>query len=952
MSSRALSTLRAVAPLSLSLSLVGCSLAYCGDDAFTRERELRYGEIAGTALLPGPEPKPAAFVQANVRGTSFVRRTNSEGRFVFSGLQEGPWMVTVNEDADGDGKPERRRVVSAVLRQTPHRTSPSYVPFVAGEGQTQLSGVDVGEVLLEGTVRVSGRVLVDDGGGPVPPVEKGQVAVVVAGRNLDLPRLGSDGTDLVSLGAEAKTGVDDQGRFVLRNVSGGDVYLLVLVYEEGLSPGVPGALVQVSAPLSLRAEGERVDLDDDIVLPDELDTPRRPAQLLFSPPPSASEQVYLVLVPPGLEMPPCEDAPIDYSSSPFPYALTTAQIPAGAAPQFQDVPVGLWDMQACFTSSPSGTLFAQPVAPETPDELPVLLGPVLLSDLPACVPSRPCEVDADCGDGLTCDVDAGRCEAPEGWLDCDGDGARGLPPITNDDERALWAACVSACFEGAGVAAGDLTCDAPDGNTYDCDDDGDGQPDVTEAQECYGVGRGTDSDGDGICDGVDPFPECRANTAAACEAGAEPDVPTVPQAYAGDTGTNTEMCPVEREVGPAEEGERDWCQAGASGELDTCPIGSMRCSFTPTDREGEPPPPRCDAETGRGCDEGMECVPELANAEGIAPCRDVDAGFCEGFCERPGFTCVELEGADGPTMGCVSEMSPSPDVFGELDCECCPPGASSCGRGPNGFDTFWSPTICSLAELEELWERCHSGSGDPRPPTDGGVVDDAGIGGTDAGTGGDTNDAGQVPDDCVDVEPSLGFEPPPFGVACVNIVGGQLVLVGQSDLIQIDLRDVRELRGNLLIQGNPSLVTILAPALEVVRGAVVIDNNPVLTGMDLPALTEIDGDLGIWRNPQVVVPVHLAEDGPVTVNGLRRVSANACSNALFDCEPFGTVHCGPVPDPLNPGGDAFGGLAVCFGCADDNICIEQGTGTCDVDYFGSAGQGTYTCTAGGVPPSP
>src|SRR5690606_10590633 len=109
-------------------------------------------EIAGTALIPAPERKPAAFVQASVRGTPFVRRTNSEGRFVFSSLEEGPWMVTVSEDDDGDGKPERRRILSAVLRHAPHRTAPSYVPLLVNEGEPQLSGIDVGDVLLEGTV--------------------------------------------------------------------------------------------------------------------------------------------------------------------------------------------------------------------------------------------------------------------------------------------------------------------------------------------------------------------------------------------------------------------------------------------------------------------------------------------------------------------------------------------------------------------------------------------------------------------------------------------------------------------------------------------------------------------------------------------------------------------------------------------------------------------------------
>src|SRR5690606_3857320 len=133
-----------------------------------------------------------------------------------------------------------------------------------------------------------------------------------------------------------------------------------------------------------------------------------------------------------------------------------------------DVPVGVWDMQACFSRSPPGTLYAQPIAPELSDEAQVLLGPVLLTDAPLCVASRPCEEDADCGAGLTCDESAGRCEAPEDWFDCDGDGARALPRIENEEHRALWASCVSECFQAAGSAAADSTCTASDGNDYDC----------------------------------------------------------------------------------------------------------------------------------------------------------------------------------------------------------------------------------------------------------------------------------------------------------------------------------------------------------------------------------------------------------------------------------------------------------------------------------------------------
>ena len=86
---------------------------------------------------------------------------------------------------------------------------------------------------------------------------------------------------------------------------------------------------------------------------------------------------------------------------------------------------------------------------------------------------------------------SGLCQAGE---DCDGDGVRGIP-------RNLLQACSASCITGA------ATC-VLDGETYDCEDDGDGQIDSTEPQ-CYGVGSGTDCDGDGICDWEDDDPFCR-----------------------------------------------------------------------------------------------------------------------------------------------------------------------------------------------------------------------------------------------------------------------------------------------------------------------------------------------------------------------------------------------------------------------------------------------------------
>jgi len=529
------------APLLALLATAGCSIAFCLDEsAFSRDADLFSGEIHGQAVDERGERIP--YAQVTVPGTQRTVRADSEGAFVLWDLTAGSWVLKVTSDADGDGIPERRRVLATTLREVEHRRQTEFIPGVTNR-PTELTGIDVGAVTLEGTAEVGGRVLITPpgGGDPVPPAQLGKNVVVLAARNFGLPREASDGVDLVSLGAEVKTGVDAEGDFLLRNVGAGSLHLLLLVFDATVQVGDLSGFERASAPVFVRAQAdETATLGQPLVLPDFTPTTLEitSMQLLVTPPPPGSEEMYAVFVPPGRESPPCEFPPPDYSTLPsFSHARTTAVRPAASLVTFADAPVGLWDVKVCVSGAAAaqGVLYEQTVQTESADVPAALVGPVLLGEaVDPCLQYRGrCRDDADCGAGsLVCDKDAegddtGRCVAPsdEPYLDCDGDGVRGLPPVpTTGEVPAVWSACAEACTVGD-APLGERVCSFEE-NGWDCDDDGDGQADVTEDPACYGIGKGIDSDSDGICDGLDQFPECTANNATDCVAGTD-DEPQV-----------------------------------------------------------------------------------------------------------------------------------------------------------------------------------------------------------------------------------------------------------------------------------------------------------------------------------------------------------------------------------------------------------------------------------------
>jgi hypothetical protein len=123
--------------------------------------------------------------------------------------------------------------------------------------------------------------------------------------------------------------------------------------------------------------------------------------------------------------------------------------------------------------------------------------------------------------------------------DRDADGLRALPdPAQNE---APWTACAATC--GAAFGSDAVASCTVGNDDFDCDDDTDGQPDVTEPFACVSLCGGTDLDGDGVCAPSDPFPSCADNIAAAAScSGAEEHEFSPPAPLIGSSCASTEEC--------------------------------------------------------------------------------------------------------------------------------------------------------------------------------------------------------------------------------------------------------------------------------------------------------------------------------------------------------------------------------------------------------------------------
>ncbi len=563
--------------LQVGLSVVVGVLVASACFTLERHRAIEPGSIGGVAVRADKDGEPARFSRIVSVNAGTTRRADKDGVFVVQGLAPGSWAMRFVDDSDGDGRGDRE-ALRAIRIST------------AADGTTD--AVLLGDVGLDGTFEIQGAVTISGVPGvPAGPPTGAVLAKVYAIRSLDVVDVASARSDLQTLllGVEQEASVDANGRFRFLGVGSGDVQLVGAFFER-TPDGKAGGLLGLSAPVLV--SGIAGDTKDTTTSPLEipydatLGGARRSIQLGLAPAPSGAVTVRFV----GVDGTIIDELTVD-----------------GGASVVLDAPIGLSNLELQDADGKTGTLPQQLLLPEGLDvtDGSPLWGPVLLSAVGPCGPS---------GD------------------DCDGDGLSGLPRLDVDEagaflgDTATWAACTEACTNAFGAEGGDATCEAP-GGPFDCEDDGDGQPDVTEHPRCYGPGLGTDLDGDGLCEpGDDPFPLCKENdpAAPACAADAPPPPPPPPQSFPEEPLPVTDGGDGGDDAGPqgCSDGTHDnglgacvpTVTSLASGDNHSCAVvqGRVKCWGRNTD-----------GQTGKGTAGGNDPSPATVVLESGAELADI-----------------------------------------------------------------------------------------------------------------------------------------------------------------------------------------------------------------------------------------------------------------------------------------------------------------------------------------
>lgn len=437
-----------------------------------RTEDLGDGEVRGRAIHT--DGTPIASARVVVQGAPRAAEAGDDGRFAVRGLSAGPVVLLVTDDQDGDGTPDAAARVSATLID-------AAIPKNATDGCTGTppvvpTSVLLGDVVLAPTRTLSGTVQLDDGSG-ARSLAGSERALVVRTSSSSFAE--DDEGSMLQGPVEAAAGVAADSSFALRGVRADDedIELTVLVFEAAAGPHAPSFFGTLRV-----ATGD----DDVAMVADQRAPAQTGVELALT---GAFTDVEIGTV--SFELPAGGDvAPPDG-------ALQRAEKNGFAGYLVVDAPVGLYHV-GVFPS------------PDSTDVTEGFLRGALVLPLGAwgATDARiagPIELAA-----------ADPCADADGARDCDHDGRRTL--ASPDDPSALpdWAACAPACADAFGPGGDGATCEV-DGAAIDCDDDGDGQPDVTEPAHCLGPGRGTDLDGDERCEpGEDPFPSCASDDPAAC----------------------------------------------------------------------------------------------------------------------------------------------------------------------------------------------------------------------------------------------------------------------------------------------------------------------------------------------------------------------------------------------------------------------------------------------------
>ena len=486
--------------MSRSLPALALVVAVFAGGCFVLDRvaALLPGSVVGAATRPDVEGSPGAgFVRVSGVGSSLVRTGDAEGAFVVAGLNTGRLDLRLVDDVDGDGWADRGRDVSVLIADD----------FGAGSR----GSVDVGVLPLLGTFGLRGVAL------PPAVLDDSQVIRVYAlrgrcvgvGGDVSASNVGDGACDNVldrlEHGVDGEAAVDDTGAWQLTRLVAGHVDIVAVLQQKN-ADGTLGAVIDVVGPLpftgtATNENAEPVNANLSIVF-DGVAPPIVPVQLSLSG--AVKSDAFAVITPLGTAVPAC--ASIDRDG------VDVVEIAAGNNSVLISVPAGACSVVVCDGDARGSASSFVAVPGEQTARWPI----VMLDDDSRC-PLDPADLN-----------DVTR--------DCDGDNVGGLPLSTI---AALRERCALECFadetrpfDALGAAIGGRTCTVDD-RVYDCDDDADGQPDVTEPAACIGANRGHDLDGDGLCSIVDSFPYCAANTAAACPAGDEEITPRVPSAGNG-----------------------------------------------------------------------------------------------------------------------------------------------------------------------------------------------------------------------------------------------------------------------------------------------------------------------------------------------------------------------------------------------------------------------------------